>query len=102
MINTPYTEWEGDDVHGRRPRTKACWVRLDGIYVRDLGTSTRVMPEGLDMTGTAPGLLVGWFPNARGGFVGVVNYQVSYADGRRDKVHAVNQLVPDYLLRERT
>ena len=44
VINTPFTEWEGDDVHGRRPVTKPCWVSLDGLYVRPSARRVTLSP----------------------------------------------------------
>jgi hypothetical protein len=33
--------------------------------------------------------------------IGVVDYEIPYADGRRDTVHLADQLVPRYALRRR-
>jgi hypothetical protein len=33
--------------------------------------------------------------------LGVVDYEIPYADGRRDTVHLIDQLVPGYALRRR-
>jgi hypothetical protein len=96
-----YTRWAGDSVHGRYPATTPVWVRLDLIYARIPGAPHHVIPEGLDMTGEVPGLLSTWFASAKGDWMGVVTYQIPYADGRRDKLALRDQLVPSYALRER-
>lgn len=53
------------------------------------------------MTGEVPGRLHGWFRTVKGDWLGVVDYEIPYADGRRDTVHLVDQLVPEYALRQR-
>lgn len=99
--HSDHTEWVGDHVHGRYPRTRPVWVRLDAICVRIPGQPHRVAPGGLDMSGEVPGLLTTWFETVKGDWLGVVNYQVPYADGRRNKLKLRDQLVPSYALRER-
>lgn len=102
MEPSPYTELEGDDVHGRRVVRKPCWVRLNALYVRPPDAPRHTLPEGLDLDGEVRGLLSGWHPNFLGGFLGVVTYQIPYADGRRNKLQVFDGLVPDYALRPDT
>lgn len=96
-----HTQWDGDEVHGRHPRTTRVWVRLDAICPRIPGQPHRVEPSGLDMTGEVPGLLSTWLCSAKGDWMGVVTYQIPYADGRRSKLDLRDQLVPSSAIRER-
>lgn len=106
-MNTPYTEWGGDQLHGRYRVIKPVWVRLDAICARVPGQPHHVVPDGLDMTGEVPGRLHGWFSSALGDWLGLVDFEVPFADsraradGRGRKVHLVDQLVPAYALRRR-
>jgi hypothetical protein len=34
VINSPFTTWEGDDLHGRRPVLTSVWVQLDALFAR--------------------------------------------------------------------
>lgn len=61
----------------------------------------RVIPTGLDLTGTAKGVIHGRFPGAEGEWLGVANYEIGYADGRRNKLYVVDQLVPFWALTKR-
>jgi hypothetical protein len=54
----------------------------------------------LDLQGQVQGRLHGRFPSVDGDWIGVVNYEIPYADGRRNKLHVVDQLVPFYALRK--
>jgi hypothetical protein len=101
VLNTPYTEWEGDQVHGQHRKIKPVWVRLDAICGRLPGQPHHVVPDGLDMTGEVPGRLHGWFSSALGDWLAIVDFEVPYADGRRTKVELVDQLVPAWALRRR-
>lgn len=101
MGNSPHTQWVGDDLHGRRPVVTPVWVRLDAIYVRAPDAPQRTIPDGLDMTGEVRGHLYGWWPTVKGNWLGVVNFEIPYADGRRHKLEVREQLVPDYALRKR-
>src|SRR5436190_1210213 len=102
MLNSPFTRWEGDEVHGKRLVRTPVWVILDRLFVPNTDEPRRVCPEGLDVTGMVPGRLHGRFPSLEGLWCGVVDYEVSYADGRRDKVSLIDQLVPFHALRIRT
>lgn len=89
-------------VHGPPPqKLTAVWVVLDGICVRVPGAPSHVAPDGLDMTGQVPGLLSAWHKTVKGDWLGLVNFSVPYADGRRHKLRLSNQLVPAYALRPR-
>ncbi|WP_143105058.1 hypothetical protein [Amycolatopsis regifaucium] len=56
---------------------------------------------GLALTGVVPGRLHGRFPSVEGDWYGIVNYEIGYADGHRDKLYLVDQFVPFIALRER-
>ena len=100
MLNSPHTIWEGDDVHGRRPVVTAVSVQLDRLFARPPGAQRHVIPTGLDLTGTARGVIHGRFPGVEGDWLGVANYEIGYADGRRQKLYVVDQLVPFWALRK--
>lgn len=101
MINSPFTRWEGDDIHGRSPVLTSVWVNLDILFPRPADAPRHVIVTGLDLTGVVPGRLHGRFPRVEGDWYGIVNYEIGYADGRRDKLHLVDQFVPFTALRER-
>ena len=100
MLNSPFTVWEGDDVHGRRAVLTSVSLSLDRLFARRPGTARHVIATGLDLTGTVKGTLHGRFPGAEDDWLGVVNYEIGYADGRQDKVYLVDQLVPFHVLRK--
>lgn len=100
-LNSPFTTWEGDDIHGRRPVLTGVGVRLDTLFPRPPETARHVIATGLDLTGEVQGRLHGRFPSVEGDWLGVVNYEIGYADGRRDKLYLVDQLVPFHVLRKR-
>ena len=100
-LRSPFTKWEGDDVHGRRAVLTGVSVSLDRLFPRQPGAQRRVIATGLDLTGEVRGRLHGRFPGIEGDWLGVVNYEISYADGRRDQLHLVDQLVPFHALRLR-
>lgn len=100
-LNSPFTTWEGDDIHGRRPVLTGVGVRLDKLFARLPGAPRHVIATGLDLTGEVRGRLHGRFPSVEGDWLGVVNYEIGYADGRRDKLYLVDQLVPFHVLRRR-
>jgi hypothetical protein len=101
VLDSPFTAWEGDDVHGRRPVLTAVWVRLDALFPRAPDASRHVIETGLVLTGEVQGRLHGRFPSVEGDRLAVVNYEIPYADGRRNKLHLVDQVVPFSALRER-
>jgi hypothetical protein len=101
VVDSPYTRWQGDDVHGHHKVVRPVWVLLDRLLMRDPDAPRHVVGDGLDMSGTVPGLLHGWFQTVNGDWLGVVNFAVPYADGRRNKVWLPDQLVPAYALKPR-
>lgn len=101
VINSPFTTWEGDDLHGRRPVLTSVWVRLGHLFPRPPDAPRHVIATGLDLTGQVQGRLHGRFPSVDGDWLGIVNYEINYADGRRDKLHLVDQLIPFNVLRKR-
>jgi hypothetical protein len=101
VVNTPYTRWTSDDLHGRTKIITPVWVRLDLLCVRAEDAPLRVVPDGLDMTGTVPGQLSGWFRTVKGDWLGIVDYAVPYADGRARREEFKDQLVPHYALAKR-
>ncbi|MFI6100859.1 hypothetical protein ACIA8G_35365 [Lentzea sp. NPDC051213] len=100
MLSSPFTIWDGDDVHGRRAVLTGVAVSLDRLFARRPGAEKHVIPTGLDLTGVVPGRLHGRFPGVEGDWLGVVNYEIGYADGRRDKLYVADQLVPFHVLRK--
>ncbi|MFD9701305.1 hypothetical protein [Lentzea sp. NPDC059081] len=100
-LHSPFTVWEGDDIHGHRPVLTGVSVRLDHLFARPPGARRHVIETGLDLTGEVQGCLHGRFPGVEGDWLGVVNYEIGYADGRRDKLRLVDQLVPFHVLRKR-
>lgn len=100
-LSTPYTRWAGDDDHGRHPLLTRAWVRLDALYVRPADEPSRVVPDGLDLSGQVPALVSGWFRCVHGTWLGVTNFEIPYADGRKQGVWLVDQLVPGHALRRR-
>ena len=96
---TPYTRWFGDGLHGRSRVLTPVWVRLDAIYVRVPGAPSHVVVTGLRMSGEVPGRLHGWFPTVQGDWLGVVDFEIPYADERQSPLQVVDQLVAAYALR---
>lgn len=80
---------------------KPTWVQLDAICVRASAAPINTVADGLDMTGEVRGLLSGWWRTVKGDWLGVVNYTIPYADGRRHRLELRDQLVPLYALRKR-
>jgi hypothetical protein len=78
------------------------WVLLDVLSLRPADAPRTVVPDGLDMSGRAPGRLTGWFRSVDGDWLGIVDYEIPYADGRRDQLALKDQLVPIYALADRT
>lgn len=55
-LNSPFTVWESDNVHSRRPVLTGVRVRLDHLFARVPGAPRHVIETGLDLTGEAKGL----------------------------------------------
>lgn len=65
MVNTPYTRWTGDTLHGKRRILTSVWVRLAAICIRAPDAPLETVVTGLDMTGEVPGRLHGGFGPSR-------------------------------------
>jgi hypothetical protein len=89
---TPYTEFEGDEVHGRHIRVKSAWVDMEQLFGEP--DSTHTVPDGLDLRGRVRGQLSGWMRSDLGAWLAVVHYDIPYRDGRRATVRVTDQLVP--------
>jgi hypothetical protein len=76
------------------------WVLLEELCRHDPALA-RTVVDGLDLTGRAKGFLVEWRRSGRGDWLGVVNFEVGYVDGRAATVWWREQLVPGYALRPR-
>lgn len=79
------------------PVVQPVWVLLEQVCRHDPDVR-RTVGDGLDFTGRAPGILRGWRRTARGEWLGVVNYEVHYADGRTNTLWCHDQMVPAYAL----
>ncbi|WP_433270774.1 hypothetical protein ACQPZF_10765 [Actinosynnema sp. CS-041913] len=101
MLDSPYTRYDGDVLHGRYPVLTGVWVDLAAAFPRPSGVPRRVVADGLDMTGSVPGVLSGWFRSVDGDWYGVVNHPIRYADGRRAHIQLADQLLPSTALRKR-
>ena len=83
------------------PRVRPVWVLLEQVCRHDPALA-RTVVDGLDMTGRAKGFLSEWRRSSRGEWLGVVNYEVRYADGREHTVWWRDQMVPAYALLPRS
>jgi hypothetical protein len=81
-------------------RARPVWVHLEKVCPHD-PAHARTITDGLDMTGRARGMLLDWHRSARGEWLGVVHYQVHYADGRPKPLIFRDQLVPLHALEQR-
>lgn len=97
-LTSPYTKWGGDKLHGRYKIITPVLVNLDKLFPLDPDTSYQVVPDGLDLAGTAQGRLHGRFRAVDNRWLGVVDYEIAYADGNR-LVRLVDQVVPFSVLR---
>jgi hypothetical protein len=89
----------GDVLDLSRP----VWVRLPALFIRRPDAEPRPpsTPRPLDTTGDAPGTLHAWLRSGLGDWIGLVSYQVPFADGRHDTLYLERQLLPAYALRPR-
>ncbi|CAM3738226.1 hypothetical protein KIPE111705_22425 [Kibdelosporangium persicum] len=101
VINSPYTRFSGDALHGWQPIVTPAWVQLDAIYVRSADVPVHTVADGLDMTGRVHGHVSGWWRTVKGDWLGVVNYAIPFADGRQQKLELRDQLIPGYALSKR-
>ena len=58
-------------------------------------------PAAVNTTVEAPGILLQWLRSNGGEWLGLVTYQLPFADGRKQTVYLERQLVPAYALRPR-
>lgn len=75
------------------PPTEPVWVRLDVLFAHDPARHQAVV-DGLELSGNARGLLLGWKRGSLGDWLAVVNYQIHYADGRAQSTIWHEQLIP--------
>jgi hypothetical protein len=102
MLETPYTRWIGDRLHGRQRAVLAeVWVRLEVISGILPGAPYENIVDGLDMRGEVPGMVTGYFRGSRGEWLVVVSYEIPYVDGRGRKVRVEDQLVSFSAVRRR-
>ncbi|MGQ0480975.1 MAG: hypothetical protein ACT4O0_08110 [Pseudonocardia sp.] len=77
------------------------WVDLDQLFAHGSARDQAVF-YGLALTGRARRLLLDWHRGSRGDWLGVVNYQIHYADGRPQPMIWTEQLLPAAALSPRT
>lgn len=82
------------------PYARPVWVHLDLLFGHDPARDQAVV-DGLELTGRARGMLLGWRRGSRGDWLGVVTYQIHYADGRPQPTVWSEQLVPVTALSKR-
>jgi hypothetical protein len=84
------------------PLSPAVWIRLDAAFPHPADAPQTSVPEGLDLTGNAPGSMRpdSWVRSARGMWLALCSIDIPYADGRQT-YRVANQLVPGYALRPR-
>lgn len=82
------------------PYARPVWVQLDQLFGNDPAHDQAVV-DGLDLTGRTRGMLLGWRRGSRGDWLGVVTYQIRYADGRAQVTVWSEQLVPVVALSKR-
>jgi hypothetical protein len=59
-------------------------------------------PRAVDTTGEVPGDLLQWLRTGGGEWLGLVTYQLPFADERHKRIYLERQLVPAYALRPRS
>jgi hypothetical protein len=79
------------------------WVKVGAFFEfsADRPAPAQVPKDALDLTYDAAGVLKEWVRSARGEWIGVVDYELKYADGRSDVYRLVDQRIPAYALRPR-
>jgi hypothetical protein len=82
------------------PDARPVWVHLDLLFDHDAARDQAVV-DGLDLTGRTRGMLLGWRRGSRGDWLGIVTYQIHYADGRPQPTLWSDQLVPVTALSKR-
>ena len=58
-------------------------------------------PNAVDATAEVPGTLLRWLRTGTGDWLGLVDYEIPFANGRHRGVYLVQQLLPAYALRPR-
>jgi hypothetical protein len=90
---------EGISV-GSAVRARPVWVDLDIAFPLPSGHRRRVVADGLDLAGRAPGMLKRWVRGGRGEWLGLVYLQLR--DGAGDERLVLDeQLVPSAALSPR-
>jgi hypothetical protein len=82
------------------PDARPVWVNLDLLFGRDPACDQAVV-DGLELSGRTRGMLLRWRRGSRGDWLGVVTYQIHYADGRPQPTLWSEQLVPVTALSQR-
>jgi hypothetical protein len=91
----------GDGMDMRRP----VWVKLSLVFPRRPDAPVPVQlpdPRAVDATAEVPGDLVQWLRTAGGEWLGLVTYQLPFADERHKRIYLKRQLLPAYALRPRS
>jgi len=87
-------------VHGTTRRTVPVWVLLDELW-GEYAKGPRSVGDGFELRGRARGWLYEWQRSATGGWIGVVDYLLDYADGRSHRHTVQRQWVPAHVLQPR-
>jgi hypothetical protein len=85
-------------------RHRLVWVKLSLIFLRQRDKPMPAElphPTAVDTTVETPGILLQWLRSNGGEWLGLVSYQLPFADGRKKTVYLERQLVPAYALRPR-
>jgi hypothetical protein len=80
------------------------WVKLALVFPRcpDLPMPAQLPhPRAVDVAAEVPGSLLQWLRTAGGEWLGLVTYQLPFADGRHKRIYLERQLLPAYALRPR-
>ena len=75
------------------------WVKLPAIFVHrsEAGPAT-IHANAVDTTSEVPGTLLQWLRTGSGGWLGLLDYELRFADGRQKTIAMQRQLVPAYAL----
>ena len=89
----------GDGMDMHRP----VWVKLAALSIRRPDARAPEQPprNSLDMTAETSGLLQQWLRTSTGEWIGIVDYEVPFANNERKPLWLEGQLVPAYALRPR-
>jgi hypothetical protein len=89
---------DGFDMH--RP----VWVKLSLVFPRrpEAPMPTQLPdPRAVDIAAEVPGDLLAWLRTRGGEWLGLVTYQLPFADKRHQRIYLERQLLPAYALRLR-